>query len=245
MREFGPSTFGEHYAEEYDALHNPGTTEACVDLVSTLAGEGRILELAIGTGRIALPLSERGHDVSGFDASPHMLEKLREKPGGAKLKTWVADMARFDVDDQFDFAFLVFNTLYNLTTQADQMQCFCQVSKHLNPGGKFLVEAFMPNRETFENKQAVRTKHVSFDKVWLEAVKHDPVRQRLDYQRIRISEDGTTLHPLPMRYVWPSEMDLMAERAGLQLVERWGNWHRDPISAESEMQIALYERIGD
>lgn len=245
MEGFGPTTFGEQYAEEYDALHNPGTTDACVTLISEIAGHGKILELAVGTGRIALPLAKLGHDVSGFDASPDMLEKLREKPGGTALKTWVADMATFDVDAHFDFAFLVFNTLYNLTTQAAQLQCFHQVSKHLKPEGQFLVEAFMPNRETFDRNQAIRTKHVSFDKVWLEAVKHDPVEQRLDYQRIRISEDGTTLHPLPMRYVWPSEMDLMAELAGLRLVERWGNWHREPITAESEMQIALYKRIVD
>ncbi|MEO1188147.1 MAG: class I SAM-dependent methyltransferase [Pseudomonadota bacterium] len=245
MKEYGPSTFGDLNADEYDALHNPGTTDACVDLIATLAGQSDILELAIGTGRIALPLAERGLNVSGFDASPQMLDILKAKPGGAKIPTWVADMASFDLGQQFDFAFLVFNTLYNLTTQEDQVRCFKNVAAHLRPGGQFLVEAFMPNRETFENNQAVRTKHVDFDKVWLEAVQHDPVAQRLNYQRIRISQQGTELKPLPMRYVWPSEMDLMAELAGLHLVERWGGWQRAPLTPNNEMQIALYERARD
>ena len=190
MKEFGPSTFGDLNADEYDALHDPGTTDACVDLIADLAGQGDILELAIGTGRVALPLAARGLNVSGFDASPQMLDILKAKPGGANLPTWVADMASFDLGQQFDFAFLVFNTLYNLTTQDDQVSCFKQAAAHLRPGGHFLVEAFMPNRETFENNQAVRTKHVDFDKVWLEAVQHDPVAQTLNYQRIRISSEG-------------------------------------------------------
>ena len=221
---------------------NPGTTEACVDLIADLAGEDDLLELAIGTGRIALPLAARGLSVSGFDASAEMLKILHDKPGGADVRTWVADMARFEVNQSFDFAYLVFNTLYNLTRQADQVACFRQVAKHLKPGGRFLVEAFMPNRETFENHQAVRTKHVSFDKVWLEAVQHDPIAQTLNYQRIRISKDATELKPLPMRYVWPAELDLMAALAGLKPVAYWGGWHKQPLTADSDMYVIMYER---
>lgn len=242
MKEFGPATFGELNADEYDALHNPGTTEECVSLMADLAGDGDVLELAIGTGRIALPLAARGLRISGFDASPEMLEILRGKPGGSDLKTWVADMASFEMDQTFDFAFLVFNTLYNLTTQDQQIRCFQQVAKHLKPGGQFLVEAFMPSRESFENNQAVRTKHVGFDRVWLEAVQHDPINQQLNYQRVRITENGTQLKPLPMRYVWPSELDLMARIAGLKPVSKWGGWHKQPLSPASEMYVALYER---
>lgn len=242
MKGFGPKTFGELNAIEYDALHDPGTTDECVALISELAGDGAILELAIGTGRIALPLAARGLNVSGFDASPEMLQHLRDKPGSADVATWVADMASFEIDQQFDFAFLVFNTLYNLTTQEDQIRCFQQVAKHLKPGGRFLVEAFMPNRERFENNQAVRARHVGFDKVWLEAVQHDPVAQTLNYQRIRITEKGTELKPLPMRYVWPSELDLMARLAGLAPVAHWGGWHKQPLSPSSDMYVVLYER---
>ena len=242
MKEFGPSTFGELNADEYDALHDPGTTDACVSLIAGLAGIGDVLELAIGTGRIALPLAQRGVKISGFDGSVEMLNILGEKPGGADIPTFVADMASFETDQQFDFAFLVFNTLYNLTTQDEQVRCFQHVAKHLRPGGRFLVEAFMPSRDRFENNQAVRTKHVSFNSVWLEAVQHDPVAQTLNYQRIRITEDGTTLKPLPMRYVWPSELDLMARAAGLTPVARWGGWHKEPLSASSEMYVIVYER---
>ena len=242
MKGYGPSTFGDLNADEYDALHNPGTTDACVELIAELAGNGAILELAIGTGRIALPLAARGLSVAGFDASPDMLDILRQKPGGADIQTWVADMANFEFEQQFDFAFLVFNTLYNLTTQDEQARCFQQIAEHLSPGGQFLVEAFMPNRDQFENNQAVRTKHVSFDSVWLEAVQHDPIAQTLSYQRIRITEDATTLKPLPMRYVWPSELDLMARNAGLRPVAHWGGWQKQPLAASSDMYVIVYEK---
>ncbi|MEM7459688.1 MAG: class I SAM-dependent methyltransferase [Pseudomonadota bacterium] len=242
MKEFGPSTFGDLNADEYDALHNPGTTDDCVNLIADLAGHGDVLELAIGTGRVALPLVQQGLKISGFDASPQMLDILKHKPGGSDIPAWLADMASFDLEQEFDFAFLVFNTLYNLTTQDEQVRCFQQVAKHLRPGGKFLVEAFMPNRETFENNQAVRTKHVDYDKVWLEAVQHDPVAQTLNYQRIRISQNGTELKPLPMRYVWPAELDLMARLAGLSSVAHWGGWHKQPLNRDSAFYVALYER---
>ncbi|MBO6687662.1 MAG: class I SAM-dependent methyltransferase [Henriciella sp.] len=242
MKGFGPTTFGELNAEEYDALHDPGTTEACVDLIADLAGDGDVLELAIGTGRIALPLAERGLNISGFDASPEMLKTLAGKPGGSNIETWVADMARFDLERKYDFAFLVFNTLYNITAQHDQVACFQQVANHLRPGGRFLVEAFLPNRDSFENNQAVRTKYVSFDSVWLEAVQHDPVAQTLNYQRVRITENGTQLKPLPMRYVWPAELDLMAEISGLRPVAHWGGWQKQALSASSDMYVIVYEK---
>jgi SAM-dependent methyltransferase len=242
MKEYGPTTFGDLNAEEYDALHDPGTTDACVDLIADLAGSGQVLELAIGTGRVALPLAGRGISVSGFDASSQMLEKLHAKPGGDAIQTWVADMARFDLGRTFDFAFLVFNTLYNLPAQQAQTDCFQCVANHLRPGGRFLVEAFMPNRELFENNQAVRTRKVSFDSVWLEAAQHDPVAQTIHYQRIRISENGTTLNPLPMRYVWPAELDLMAALAGLRPVAHWGGWQKQPLNAASDMYVIVYEK---
>ena len=242
MKEFGPATFGQLNADEYDALHNPGTTEESVALIADLADQGRILELAIGTGRMALPLAARGLDVSGFDASPEMLDILKSKPGGTDIPTWVADMASFELDQQFDFAFLVFNTLYNLTTQKEQVSCFQHVAKHLKSGGKFLVEAFLPSREKFEQDQAVRTKFVGFDRVWLEAVQHDAVKQSLNYQRIRIDENGTTLKPLPMRYVWPSELDLMAKLAGLSPIAHWGGWQKQPLTSSSPFYVIVYER---
>lgn len=241
MKGYEPDTFGKLHADQYDELHNPGTTEEAVALLGDLAGKGRTLELAIGTGRVALPLAKQGVEISGFDASTEMIAKLKEKPGGEDIPTFVADMANFELGERFDFAFLIFNTIYNLTTQQDQVSCFQSTAKHLNPRGKFLVEAFMPNRETFENHQAVRTKHVSFDSVWLEAVKHDPLTQNLNYQRIKISPEGTQLSPLPMRYIWPSELDLMAQLAGMKLIDRWGSWQRAPFTSDSQMHVSLYQ----
>lgn len=242
MKGYGPTTFGELNADAYDALHDPGTTEDSVELIAELAGDGDILELAIGTGRMALPLAQRGLNVSGFDASPDMLAKLAAKPGGAAIPAWIAEMASFELGQTFDFAFLVFNTLYNLTSQEAQVQCFQRVAKHLKPGGRFLVEAFMPNRERFGDNHAVRTRKVSVDSVLLEAVDHDPVTQKIDYQYIRITPDGTTLKPLPMRYVWPAELDLMARLVGLEPVEKWGGWRKEKLTPTSDMYVALYQR---
>ena len=189
-----------------------------------------------------MPLKARGFDICGFDASPDMLELLKQKPGGEEIETWTADMADFSVDRHFGFAYLVFNTLYNLTTQDAQVRCFQCVANHLEPGGQFLVEAFMPNRERFQDNQAVRTKHVSMDTVWLEAAQHNPVTQTIDFQRLRITEDGTKLMPLAMRYVWPSELDLMAALAGLEPIEKWGGWNKQSLTASSDMYVALYQR---
>lgn len=240
MKGFGPSTFGELNAEDYDRLHDPGTTSAAVDLIADLAGSGDILELAIGTGRVALPLAARGISIAGFDASPEMQAKLQAKPGGADIPTHVADMADFALGQRFDFAFLIFNTLYNLTSQADQVACFQCTANHLKPGGQFLVEAFMPNREVFVNNQAVRTRHVSFDTAWIEAVQHDPVTQNINFQRIGFTPDGIKMVPLPMRYVWPSELDLMAQLAGMTLQHRWGGWQREPFTPASDMHVSVY-----
>lgn len=242
MKGFGSRTFGELYAEEYDALHDPGTTDDCVNLIAELAQNRTLLELAIGSGRVALPLKTRGCDICGFDASPEMLNLLKQKPGGSEIETWVADMADFSIGRKFGFAFLVFNTLYNLTTQSAQVSCFRSVADHLDPGGLFLVEAFMPNRERFEDNQSLKAKHVSMSTVWLEAAQHNPVSQTVDYQRVRINEDGSQLMPLAMRYVWPSELDLMAALAGFEPVEKWGGWHKQPLTASSDMYVALYAR---
>lgn len=242
MKEFGPATFGELNAEDYDALHDPGTTEESVALISELAGTGKILELAIGTGRMALPLVARGHDVSGVEGSPEMIAKLREKPNGADIPVEIGDYADVPNTGPFDFVFLVFNTLFNLAFQADQVRCFHNVADRLAPGGTFLVETFIPDLTSFTNDQRMRTMHVDFKSVWFEAVKHDPVTQVLEHQRVRMSEDGTKLIPLVMRYAWPMEIDLMAQMAGLELEHRWGGWKREAFTAKSDMHVSVYRK---
>lgn len=242
---FGPSTFGELNAADYDQRHDPGTTEDCVECIAEIAGTGRILELAIGTGRVALPLAERGLSIAGIDGSPEMVAKLREKPGGDAIPVSIGDFADVDVDGAFDFVFLVFNTLFNLTSQGEQVRCFRNVARRLNDGGAFLVDAFVPNLTQFSDGQTMRALQVDFDSVWIEAAKHDPVRQVIEHQRIRMTADGVRMVPLPMRYAWPAEIDLMAKLAGLALEHRWGDWDRAPFTAKSDKHISIYRKSGE
>lgn len=240
MEDYGSKTFGELHADNYDTLHDPGTTDVSVDFLSELCGDGKVLELAIGTGRVAVPLAERGVNIHGFDASDKMLAKLKEKSGGKNISVSVADMADFDMGETFDFSFLIFNTIFNLTSQAAQLKCFVNVARHLNPGGKFLVEALVPDLSEFKDGQRFRLKKMSADSVVFEVAAYDGVTQRIDHQRIHFSDEGSRLVPLPMRYVWPPEMDLMARLAGLELETRWGGWDKCAFDAKSPMHISLY-----
>ena len=238
---FAPETFGALNAERYDAgIHGPeADPTAAVDVLAALAAGGPVLEFAIGTGRVALPLSARGLSVSGVEASPEMVAKLLAKPGGEAIPVTLGDMAEAGPEGEFDLVFLVFNTLFNLTTQDAQVRCFQNAARRLSPRGVFVLETFIPDVADL-NRQEVRTMAVSFRSAWLEAVAHDPVTQTVDYQRIRLSSDGVRLIPLAMRYAWPAEIDLMARVAGLQLRERWADWDRSPFTAKSGKHVSVY-----
>jgi SAM-dependent methyltransferase len=240
---FEPDTFGKLNAEDYDLLHDPGTTDETVALILEIAAGGRTLELAIGTGRIALPLAAKGLEIHGIEGSPEMVARLREKPGGDAIAVAIGDFADVDMAGPFDHVFLVFNTLFNLTSQDHQVRCFQNVANRLRDGGTFLVETFVPDTAQYRAGQNVRTMQVGFKSVWLEAAMHDPVRQVVEYQRVRITEDGVRLVPLLMRYAWPAEIDLMARLAGLRLKDRWGGWHREPFTADSKMHVSVYEKV--
>jgi len=242
MKGYGPQTFGALNAGDYDKLHDPGTTEEAVALLAELAQGGRVLELAIGTGRVALPLAERGIKIEGVEASPEMLAKLRAKPSDEEIPVVIGDMADVPVDGTFDFAFLIFNTLFNLTSQDAQLRCFANVAAHLKPGGAFLVEAFVPDVAQFRDHRSLQPVHLDFGSLTLEAAIHDPVTQVIEYQYIRMTPEGTRLTPLPMRYAWPSEIDLMAKLAGLELENRWGGWHREPFTTKSDMHVSVYRK---
>lgn len=238
---FAPSTFGELNAADYDALHDPGTTGQSVELIASLLQPGAsVLELAIGTGRIALPLAERGFAVSGIDGSPEMVELMRAKPGGGDIPAVIGDFADVEIEGTFDHACLVFNTLFNLTSQDAQVRCFANVAKKLNPGGSFLVETFVPEVAKLSDGQHVRTMRLDMGSVWLEAAIHDRANQTLEMQRVRITPDGVRLVPLPMRYAFPAEIDLMARLAGFTLEHRWGDWDKSPFTARSEMHVSVY-----
>lgn len=244
MKGYGPETFGERIADVYDAWYgNPSEAKllGTVEVLADLAAGGPVLELAIGTGRVALPLAARGLAVHGIDASEAMVAKLREKPGGEAIPVTIGDFADVGVEGSFDLVFLVFNTLFNLTSQEDQVRCFQNVARHLTHRGMFVVEAFVPDIAGLKG-QTVRADVVTTDSVVLEASVHDPVAQLVDYQYIAITQDGVRLYPVPQRYAWPSELDLMARLAGLELRERWGGWDRSPFTASSSGHVSVYAR---
>jgi SAM-dependent methyltransferase len=230
------------YDTWYGTRRADETTQASVEVLADLAAGGRVLELAIGTGRVALPLAARGLSVHGIDASEAMVAKLREKPGGDAIPVAIGDFADVAVEGAFDLVFLVFNTLFNLPSQDDQVRCFCNVARHLTERGVFVVEAFVPDLSGSVKSQFVRAVHLATDSATLEASVHDPLTQTVQYQYIEITREGARLYPVPMRYAWPSELDLMARLAGLELRERWGGWDRSPFTASSSTHVSVHGR---
>ncbi len=220
-----------------------GDEQATVALLSELADGGPALELAIGTGRIALPLAERGIRVDGIDLSPAMISKLRAKPGGERLSITVGDFADVPVEGTYRLIFIVFNTLFNLLTQEDQSRCFENVSRHLDDDGLFVVEAFVPTYlARLRDDQYVDAEHVGVDRVSFDVGRHDPVTQRLEESHVVMSPEGLRLFPIVTRYAWPSELDLMARLAGLRLKERWAGWEREPYTSTSRNLVSVYGR---
>lgn len=242
MDDFDPGDYGAIHAGFYDDVFGTAASDAAVETIAGIVGDGRLMELGVGTGRLALPLARRGVRVSGLDASPEMLAVLRAKPGGREIPVVVGDMADPPAEAPFDHAILVFNTLFCLLTQEAQLRCFANVAARLPAGGTFLIEAFVPDLARFEAGQVVRASGVERDAVTLDVARHDPVRQRLDTQTVRITQDGVRLMPVPVRYAWPSEIDLMARLAGMHLEARWGGWGRAPFTAESRSHISLYRK---
>ena len=243
---YDPAAYGDTWAEIYDEWvetvgHVP-TPEAIVPVLAELAGAGPALELAIGTGRIALPLAETGIEVHGIDASEAMVERLRAKPGGRAIPVTQGDMAEVPVEGRYPLVYLVFNTLFALLSQEDQVRCFANVGAHLTDEGVFVIEAFVPDVSRFDRGQRVQTADVGPELVDLEVSKHDPVDQRIDTMKMLIRQDGTRLFPVQIRYAWPAELDLMARLAGLRLRERWGGWGREPFSGSSPRHVSVYER---
>jgi SAM-dependent methyltransferase len=240
---YDDTTYGERIADAYDDLYE-GHEEVALDLLEELAAGGRVLELGIGTGRVALPLAARGLYVVGIDASPAMIEKLRAKPGGDEIRVVKGSFAEIRIDEQFELIFVVFNTFFALLTQEEQVACFRSVAAHLTAGGHFLIEAFVPDLARFEDHQAVRVVELSDELVRLDAAEHDIVNQQIASQHIFISERATRIYPVRLRYAWPSELDLMAPLAGLALEHRWGSWQKDEFTRESEKHISVYTQAG-
>lgn len=243
MEGYDASTYGDRIAEVYDDLYGElFDAEATVEFLAELAGGGRALELGIGTGRIAVPLAGAGVEVLGIDSSEAMVKRLRAKPGGEGIPVTIADFVEVDVEGKFAVVYIPFNTLFALTTQDEQVRCFENVARHLTDDGVFVVEAFVPDLSRYDRNQRVSVDRVKNDRVLLEVSRHDPVHQTSDSQHVVLSERGTELYPVRVRYAFPSELDLMARLAGLRLRERFGGWHKEPFTSASVAHVSVYER---
>ena len=244
-RPYDVSTYGERIAEVYDQSPTlPATTERAVEFLAAAAGRGPILELGIGTGRLALPLVQRGFVVHGIDASPAMVARLRAKPGGDRVTIAMGDFADMPIAGRFSLIFVAFNTFFGLLTQEAQIRCVAGIAEHLTDDGLFVLEAFVPDMTRFHQGQRVGATSVGTDAVTFETSIHDPVAQRVHSQHVVFTEQGVRLYPVEVRYAWPSELDLMARLAGLRLRERWGGWSREAFGASSGTHVSVYERAG-
>jgi SAM-dependent methyltransferase len=236
--------FGERVAERYDERYadrcDPAVVDPIVDFVADLADGGAALELGIGTGRIALPLAQRGVRVHGVDLAEEMVARLRAKPGAGKIGVTIGDFAIATVDATFSVVYLVANTIMNLTTQDEQVACFRNAAAHLEPGGCFVVEVLVPGLrrlppgETFQPFNVSPT-HLGFDE-------YDVARQGLVSHHYWIEDGEVDVYSMPFRYVWPSELDLMARLAEMRLRERWSGWKREPFTSESTKHVSVWER---
>ncbi|MGH8900121.1 MAG: class I SAM-dependent DNA methyltransferase [Egibacteraceae bacterium] len=240
---WGAAEYGDQWAAVYDRtrMRSQAETDEAVDALARLSRGARVLELGIGTGRLALPLAARGLDVHGIDASQAMVDQLRAKPGGDAIPVVIGDFADADADGRFDLVVLAFNTLFNLANQDAQCRCFANAARHLTEGGAFVVEAFVPDMRRFDGDQTVRALDVGDLNVVLEIARHDPVTQQVQSARVVI-DDGAGIQVLPIniRYAWPSEIDLMARLAGLDLAERWGGWSGEPFTRDSRSHVSVY-----
>ncbi|HWC14295.1 MAG TPA: class I SAM-dependent methyltransferase [Actinomycetota bacterium] len=243
MEGYEPSTYGERWAGIYDDVWqealDPGPA---VRVLRHLAGGGRALELAIGTGRVALPLAADGIEVHGIDVSEGMVERLRRKPGGDAIPVKMGDFADVDVDGEYSLIYVVFNTFFALTTQEDQVRCFKNVASHLAPGGMFVIEAFVPDLLRFDRNQRVQTNSVGLEEVSIETARHDPMEQQISSQHLVVKEGNVEMYPVFIRYAFPAELDLMGQIAGLDLKARYADWDKTPFTAASTSHISVYEK---
>jgi SAM-dependent methyltransferase len=245
---FDPRTsFGPEVAARYDDEPR-GDEEAAVARLAELAGDGPALELAIGTGRIALPLAATGLRVDGIELSAAMIEQLRARPGGEALAVTRGDMATVELPDRYRLVYVVFNSLMNLITQDEQVDCVANAARHLTDDGVFVVENVVPapmyglRQDRDGVDQYVDASHIGPERISVEVGRFDRVTQRVDKCHIGLDGAGVRLDPLALRYVWPSELDLMARLAGLRLRARWGGWAGEPFDARSLRHVSVYGR---
>jgi SAM-dependent methyltransferase len=241
-----PIYFDERIAERYDAtsadMFEPAILDPAVSFLADLAGGGAALELGIGTGRIALPLSRRGVRVHGIDLSPAMIARLRAKPGADGIRVTIGDFATTRVGGTFRLAYLVYNTIMNLTTQSEQVECFRNVAAQLEPGGCFVIEVGVPGLRKLPPGETVRAFTVSPTRLGFD--EYDVAAQIVVSHHYWMVDGRLDVLSAPFRYVWPSELDLMARLAGMTLRERWGDWDRAPFTSDSTRHVSVWETPG-
>ena len=236
--------FGEAVASTYDAdeadSFEPAFLEATVQFLAALAGDGPVLEFGIGTGRVALPLAGRGIPVHGIELSSAMAARLRDKPGADPIEVTIGDFSTTRVEGSFSLVYLVYNTIMNLTSQAAQVACFRNAAAHLAPGGSFVVEVMVPELRRLPPGERLRFWHASDDEWGVD--EYDVATQGLASHHLRFVDGRAERVSMPFRYVWPSELDLMAELAGMRLRERWEGWDRSPFTNESRRHVSVWEK---
>jgi SAM-dependent methyltransferase len=236
--------FDERIAARYDEasaeVFDPEVVDPCVDFLIEMAGGGRALELGIGTGRIALPLAKRGVEVHGIDLSRAMVARLRAKPGGDDIGVTIGDFATTTVDGSFTLAYMVFNAIVNLTTQEAQVACFRNVAAHLEPGGRFVIEVATPDLQRIAPGETFHVFDASENYWGIDEI--DVATQGFWSHHLEEVEGRLERFSAPFRYVWPSELDLMAQLAGMELRERWGGWKGEPFTSDSRKHVSVWER---
>ena len=248
MEAYGPATYGDHIAEIYDERYAQRDPESAALRLAELVGPGPVLELGIGTGRVAVPLAAhlapRGIAVHGVDASEAMVARLQERVGDESIPVVIGNMREVAAPaDEYSLIYVVFNTFFALLDQEAQVDCFANVAARLASGGRFLIEAFVPDLSRFDHGQRTSAVTLTVDSVDLDVVTHDPVGQLVEGQHVLIRESRTTLLPVALRYAFPSELDLMARLAGLTLETRDGGWANEPFTAESGTHVSVWRRL--
>lgn len=226
------------YDDDVADMSSPHLVEQAVDVLEELASAGPVVEFAVGTGRLAIPLAARGLDVAGIELSPPMLDRLRAKPGGERVRAVEGDMSTKRVSGEFSLVYLVFNTITNLLSQDAQVACFENAAAHLAPGGCFLIETFVPQLRRLPIGQRLIPFDLSEQHIGLD--EYDTATQSLVSHHITTRPDGVTRSSGRFRYVWPAELDLMARIAGLQLTDRWGDWDRSPFTSASAGHVSIW-----
>lgn len=244
MQGYHAATYGDRIADLYDDLYqevlDPTDT---VELLTALVGDGRALELGIGTGRVAVPLATRGVEVHGIDSSDRMVAQLRSKPGGDQIPVTIGDLADVGVDGSFAVIYIPFATLFALQSQDEQIRCLTNVATHLDGDGRFVLDAFVPDLHRFgPANESITMEDLGTGHVMLGTMRHDGFEQVVEGHHVLITESATRLFPLRIRYCWPSELDVMARLAGLELESRFGDYDRRPFGPESERHVSVYRR---